>query len=159
MKYLLSIISIFAFTLSYAQVEVKKSSLSTGGGSSSIGSTRLVFAIGEIAMRENTQSNIHLSEGFVGPDIAQFLGVEDYASLEGVQAFPIPVKNILTVNLPNQNRNYTIYLFDLQGKILLSKSVDSNFQLNMSIFPTGVYLLSIIDHKQKLKSIVKIQKE
>ncbi len=159
MKKILIIISLFTLTWVSAQVEVKKSSLSTGGGSNNIGSTRLVFAIGEIAVRENTQSNIHLSEGFVGPDITQFLGVEDYKSLEGVQVFPIPVKNILTVNLPNQNRNYTIYLFDLQGKILWSKSVDSNFQLDMSIFPAGVYLLSIIDHKQKLKSIVKIQKE
>ena len=159
MKYILTIITVFTFTLSIAQVEVRKSSLSTAGGSSTVGTSRLVFAVGEIAVKENTQSNIHLSEGFVGPDIAQFLGVENYANLNGVQAFPIPVKNILNVNVPDQKGDYSIYIFDMQGKILLTKSVTSDFNLNMSVYPTGVYLLSIIDNKQKLKSIIKIQKE
>ncbi len=159
MKKILIIISLFTLTWASAQVEVKKSSLSTGGGSNSVGTARLVFTVGEIAVGENTQSNIHVSEGFVGPDIVQILGVEDYSTLENVQAFPNPVKNILKVNLPNQKGDYDVYLFDLQGKMLLSKSVDSNFQLKMGAIPTGIYLLSIIDNKQKQKSIIKIQKE
>ena len=159
MKKFLIIISIFTFTWASAQVEVRKNSLSTGGGSSNVGTTHLVFTIGEIAVQENTQSSIHVSEGFIGPDIAQLLGIEDYASLEGVHIFPNPVKSTLNVNIPNQEGNYSVYLFDLQGKILMSKSVDSDFQLNMSTYPTAVYLLSIIDNQQKRKSIIKVQKE
>ncbi len=159
MKKILIIISIFTFTWASAQVEVRKSSLSTGGGSSNVGTTHLVFTVGEIAVQEHTQSSVHLSEGFIGPDIAQLLDIEDYASLEGVHVFPNPVKDMLRVDLPDQEGNYSVYLFDLQGKILLSKSVDSDFQLNMSTYPTAVYLLSIIDYRQKRKSIIKVQKE
>jgi len=150
---------LLACSLSYGQVNIKKSSISIGGGSATAGNTTLTFAIGEVAVQENTQGNIHISEGFIGPDILSAVGIEDYTALNGTGIYPNPVDTYLQIELPAK-QNYEIYLFDLNGKQILGSETDGDNQkqLNLSHLPVATYVLIIVDRKNKQRKIIKIQK-
>jgi len=75
MKKLFILILFLLTGFTYGQMQIKKSSISTGGGSASAGTTTVISAIGEVAVQENTQGTVHISEGFIGADIAVVLGV------------------------------------------------------------------------------------
>ncbi len=146
-------------TTGFSQTELRKSSLSTGGGSASSGNLYMVYAIGEIGVQESTSGNILLSEGFVGPDLTALVGIEDYGVLNGLKIYPNPVKDMLQINLL-QTGTYEVHIFDLTGKEILNRNIeDSNeAQYNIANFKTGVYLLVIADRENKLAATVKLQK-
>ncbi len=154
-------ISIFVFCMLlsvYGQTAVKKSSLSTAGGSQTAGNTTVIYAVGEVAVQEQTQGNILVSEGFVGPDFSA-LGIENYSDLTGIEVYPNPVKDIFTVNLP-ANRSYEFYLYDMNGKQIWAKTGDKKKQqFNIDDFQSAVYLLVIVDRNLQKKKIVKLQKK
>ena len=158
MKRILTLIVLLTIGLSYGQIAVKKSSISTGGGSSTVGTTTVISAIGEIAVQEQTQGTIHLSEGFIGPDLVA-LGIEEYTNLQGVSIYPNPVQNDLNIELLDYN-NYELYLFDLNGKQLVNQKIEDNdrYVLDLSGQKTGAYLLIVIDRKHKKRSIQKVIK-
>jgi len=150
--------SILAIGFVYGQIAVKKSCISTSGGSYTNGNTTVTYAVGEVAVQENTQGNIHISEGFIGPDLLVATGIEDYGELYGINAFPNPVKDHLQIELPDE-QNYEISLFDLSGKDLKNIFIEqSEYQLQMSHLPSGMYLLVVIDRINKQAKIIKIQK-
>jgi len=159
MKKILLIVLLLFLNSTIAQVEVKKSSISTSGGSISAGNKQVIFTVGEVNVQEADVGNTHLSEGFVGPDVAQLVGIQDYGTLQGVQIFPNPVKDRVQISLPESN-TYEIHLFNLNGKELMTTQIEDidHAQYNLSRLKTGVYLLVVIDRKNKLSRIIKIQK-
>ena len=54
---------------------------------------------------------------------------------------PNPVKDILTLTLPTDNNE--IRIFDLQGKLLLQQNVGQSAEVNVSMLPTGTYVLMV----------------
>jgi hypothetical protein len=159
MKKIITLLVLLSISFSFGQTTIKKSSLSSGGGVVTQGNTTVLYTVGEIAVQENTVGTVHLSEGFIGPDMAQLLGIQDYTQLEGVSAFPNPVQDHLNVTYSNYN-NYETHLFDLNGKELLKVNVedDTATQLNLSEFKTGMYIMTIIDRTNKKATTIKIQK-
>ncbi len=158
MKKLLIIILALTASFGFSQTTLVKSSISSGGGSTTQGNTYLVYTMGETFVQEANQGSTHLSEGFIGPDLAAILGIEDYTQLEGVRVFPNPVKNFLSIELPEYNK-YEIHLFDMTGKELINTSVDNDqMQYDLSQLRAGIYLLSVIDRENKKSITLKIQK-
>jgi hypothetical protein len=159
MRKLLIILTLLTVTAGFSQVAIRKSSVSTGGGSASGGNLYMVYAIGEIGVQEADAGNLHLSEGFVGPDITQIVGIENYGTLEGLNIFPNPVKTNVNIELP-ETGNYEIYIYDLTGKQLLQNKVEDDYQvqINMSNYKTGVYIMAIVDRTGKKAKTVKLQK-
>jgi hypothetical protein len=158
MKKIVTIIVLLFITLGFGQTTIKKSSISSGGGSATVGNTSVVYTIGEIAVQENTVGSVHLSEGFIGPDIA-VLGIEDYGQLQGVNIYPNPVETDLNISLPEYN-NYELYLYDLNGKQLINTTITDENQtiMDLSVQKTGMYLLIIVDRKNKKNATYKVQK-
>ncbi len=158
MKTLITIIAFLLLVSVYGQTAVKKSSLSTAGGSQTAGNTTVIYAVGEVAVQEQTQGNILVSEGFVGPDFSA-LDIENYSDLTGIEVYPNPVKDIFTVSLP-ANRSYEFYLYDMNGKQIWAKTGDNEQQqFNIARLHPAVYVLAVIDRNNQLKKIVKLQKE
>ncbi len=158
MKTLITIIIFFILVSAAGQTVIKKSSLSTAGDSQTAGNTTVVYAIGEVAIQEQTQGNISVSEGFVGPDLS-VLGIEDYGDLNGIEVYPNPVEDIFTVSL-SANRSYEFYLYDINGKQIWVKNGDKQTQqFNIENLQSAVYLLVIVDRNHQKKKIVKLQKE
>ncbi|MBP5582731.1 MAG: T9SS type A sorting domain-containing protein [Bacteroidales bacterium] len=54
---------------------------------------------------------------------------------------PNPVKDKLTLTLPNAENEINIY--DLQGKLMLQQNVGFSAEINVSMLPTGTYVLVV----------------
>ena len=159
MKKLLLITSLLIVYATTAQVELKKSSISTTGGTATAGNQQVVFTIGEINIQETDVGNTHLSEGFIGPDIAEALGITDYGILSGISIYPNPVTDRFSVNLP-QSGTYEIYLYNLQGKQIFFRQTQRVKEIfDISRLTAAGYMLIIIDRQNKLKKSFKIIKE
>ncbi len=158
MKKFLSLI-IFLLFISVNGQMLKKSSLSSNGGSATTGNLYMVYAIGEIGTNEADQGNLHLSEGFVGPDFTALLGIENYSRLEGVKIFPNPADKFMQVSFP-ETADYEIQIYDLGGKIIWSKSIqnESSITINTSQFRPGTYVIGIINRENKQFAALKFVK-
>ena len=145
--------------ITYGQTQIKKSAVSTGGGSATTGTVTVISAIGEVAVQEQSQGNIHISEGFIGPDIAIALGIQDYGILQGISVFPNPVQDNLSLQMQNTG-NYEIFLYDINGKQLLHKQITAENQAvyNLANYAPATYLLIVIDRKNHLSKQFKIIK-
>jgi hypothetical protein len=141
-----------------AQTSFYKTSLAPDGGSAQNGNTYIIYTTGETFVQETGTSTIHLSEGFIGPDLAVMLGVEDFIPIEGVEIFPNPVKNVLKIRFQNSGQ-YEIRLFDLTGKLIFENNFEGSFlEIDMYQLRPSYYLLSITDRKNKRHSSFKIRK-
>ncbi len=141
-----------------AQVALYKTSLAPSGGSVSNGSVQMIYTAGENFVREADVSSTHLSEGFIGPDLAAIMGVENYAPLEGVHIYPNPVKDYLHIGFDSQ-AHYVVRLYDLSGKLIMEHQTDDrNLQLDLRALPAGLYMLGITAPGQKRFTAVKIRK-
>ena len=158
MKTLLLCMLLFPLGM-FAQLEMRKSSLAPVGGSVVAGNNYMIHAGGELAHRETDQGNMHLSEGFIGPDFSQILGTEDYQTLEGVRVFPNPVDKDLSVKLPHAG-TFELHLFDLNGKEILRQTTRNiTCRIDMHTCVPGMYMLVIVNRKDKTFISIKIQKK
>ena len=159
MKNLLFVAFVLAVFGLQAQTTIQKSSISTSGGTMTSGNQEVIFTVGETNVQETDTGNVHLSEGFIGPDIAEALGISDYGILSGISLYPNPVTDLFSVSLP-QNGNYEIYLYNLQGKqIIYRQSKDIKETFDITYLNAAGYMLIVIDRKNKLTKSFKIIKE
>jgi hypothetical protein len=64
------------------------------------------------------------------------------SSLPAYSIFPNPAKNVVTITLPASALSSVITVFDMNGKIVLCKKLNSNStteQINISSFAAGMY--------------------
>ena len=79
---------------------------------------------------------------------------EDFANKFTI--YPNPAHDIL--NISNQAQfNYNVQITDLTGKSIFNQPVEGNIRIDVSNFPTGMYLVKISDHKNSFvqKLIIK----
>jgi len=159
MKQIITLILLLLVGFTYGQTQIKKSSISSGGGSASAGTITVISAIGEVAVQENTQGTVHLSEGFIGADIAVVLGVQEFQTLQGITILPNPVNDNLNIRM-EKSGIYEIYLYDINGKQLLNQQITEENQAvyDLSGYATATYLLFVIDRENHLSKQIKIIK-
>ena len=159
-KIVLIPILIFLSTLTcFSQVKIKRSSLSPGGGVYTSGNITLVSSVGELKTIEKSNGNIHLSEGFINPNILVALKIEDYDELTGIRIYPNPVKDDLHIEF-SKNDTYELHLFDVTGKEIFVKPENGlRSVINMSGYPAGIYILSVVDRNNKRVKTFKFRKE
>ena len=157
MKNLLIIITFLIVELGFAQLTIKKNTLASGGNTATQGNITLISNIGEVAIQEQSNANILISEGFIAPDIYQILGVENIVELTGIQVYPNPAIDFVKVHFSKQD-NYQVQLFDLNGKLILDFSVDSDIEkiIPLKNLQAGGYLLLVRkDNQSKVYKIIK----
>lgn len=92
-------------------------------------------------------------------DDAEFTGWVSIGeqTLTSFKVFPVPASSELTVQT-EQNGNYIFTLFDVNGKVILSRSFRSKTEINVGELATGNYTYSIHDESGKLLRSEKITK-
>jgi hypothetical protein len=159
MKLSISILILFIATISNCQITIDKSSIDNGGTIASNGDVSIVYTLGETAVMENSNANIHISEGFINPHINIDVGVKDISIMVGISIYPNPAVDIVNIHFPDKE-NYLISVLTNQGK-LLSKLITDNkidASINMKNYIDGVYLIVIksLDHEHyKAFNVVK----
>jgi subtilisin-like proprotein convertase family protein len=107
--------------------------------------------------------NINNSSSAWLPNVVIPITIENNLSLienNGVQAliYPNPTKGKVTVSW-SENLETNIDLFDLQGRIILSKQINaSDTELDINEFSDGIYLISIQNEKVKTTRKVVLKK-
>jgi hypothetical protein len=94
----------------------------------------------------------------VGPDGNLAVGIDEKTIVpEDYVVYPNPVKNMLTIRIPN-SPNTTVKIFDTSGKELLEKNFSVQTTISTANFESGVYLyqLTTADGKTAQGKFVKI---
>lgn len=140
--------------------------MASAGDYLSNGSMSLSFTLGEVAVTTLQATNLILTQGFQQPfeiDIGN--AVEEKPVNWSVKAFPNPVENILKIKFTlEQTDSYTLQVMDITGKKMLVQELDfvttgETYEIDMSEYAPGIYLLNITSKDQKTNQIYKIRKK
>jgi len=77
------------------------------------------------------------------------VGINEKEALNAT-IYPNPARDLLTIENPDA-KDFIIQIFDLSGKIVLVKRINSTSIIDISYIEPGIYLLKIIDEKNNLK--------
>jgi hypothetical protein len=79
--------------------------------------------------------------------------IEDQIGLQKALIYPNPTKGLLRIQLPClAEQEATISVFDLNGKLMIQKTaVESNNEVNLSSYPSGFYIMTILVGKENRK--------
>ena len=123
------------------------------------GQSNIFYSVAPIVKQENQHGNLHLSEGFISPDLLQTLGYEDFdQNLIDVKIYPNPVTNFVYVKSINQ-QSFNIQLIDLNGKTILQFScLKKNCKIDMTKYKRATYYLIISQPKHKRFKYIKLIK-
>lgn len=155
----LKIIQFFCFVLCLAMsmsgVLAQNATVTAGGTATGSGGT-LTFTVGQIADQKVEGGSQYIIEGVQQPYEIQIVGVDNYSniSLEAM-VYPNPTVDMVNLRLVMDNMDFPgeIRVFDLEGKYLFSKKIESeNTEISMSSFAQGVYFVNVYDNGQMLKS-------
>lgn len=142
------------------QLSVVQSEIAAGGGTHTNGDKQMVAATAEVAVGENSQGNLHLSEGFIHSGILVLIGVQDFGQLDHVLLYPNPVTDNLTIEFPVAG-TYEVFLFDMDGRLLSVRQYnDTDLCVwDLSGFPPAVYWVAVTDRERRKAAQFKIMKE
>ena len=160
MKKLTTIIALLLAFTAFSQTAIKKSSIDSGGATASSGDIAIIYTIGEVAVQESTASDIHISEGFISPDILASIGIQDYTSLAGINVFPNPTTDYITISF-SEEANYNISVFDYLGKQIetIDTETTSEQSLDMQSYSSGVYLVLVKNTAKQQYATYKVMKD
>ena len=159
MKTIIIIISALLSINSFAQTEITKSNISSGGGTATSGNTKIIYTVGEFVVQENTQGTVHISEGFINPDMLIATEIKDYTQNNfNVILFPNPAADYTNVRFSDAC-NYQIKLIDIQGKELYEISGSGDLRkIPLQNLSAGEYLLLVKNIKDRKYQVFKLLK-
>ena len=113
------------------------------------------WSIGELITEENAVSGLIVYQGFNSPDVKTPNGLSD-VTMSAIVAYPNPVIDKLFIKKA-ESGSFTYTLTDLVGRVLLTKTVDSDQEIDLSHYDAGQYILQLFTN-QFSKSTILIKK-
>jgi hypothetical protein len=83
------------------------------------------------------------------------IGLQNKITTKELIMYPNPTKIKLIINLqqPTNPQNSTIYIYDLQGQLLMQQRLQQQqTELNISQFAKGIYVVKVNNDKESLVS-------
>ncbi len=160
-KNIISIILLLIATNLLAQTAITRSAISSVGYTNTIGNAKLLCTVGELVVRENTQGTVHISEGFINPELAEITGVSDYtADAINISIYPNPASDFVNIIFSNPNY-YEIVLYSMQGEIIKTYIINNNIfkQIPLNKLTNGEYLLIVKNKTEKTYKTFKLIKQ
>lgn len=155
MKRLTITISVLAFSFS---VKAQQAVVSIGGVDSASGGS-LSYTIGQVVYESNTTSNGQVSEGVQQPyEIYDVTGVRDVVEMKGVELYPNPARDNLTIEIDQNTASYTVVGMNgnsLRESVQLNKGKNN---IDLSGFAQGVYFVKVQSTDQSEMKIFKVIK-
>lgn len=158
MKIQVIIILLIVQLSAFCQLNIDKSSIDSGGASVKTGNISIIYTLGEVARQEVTKNSIHLSEGFLSPELSVKVSIEGFDLIDAATVFPNPTADFITIGFSKVD-NYSIFIFDNSGQLIQkSKYLSKEISIDMSNYNSGFYqvLIKTKDNKQyKAYKIIK----
>jgi len=80
------------------------------------------------------------------------LATDDFENVNDISIYPNPAKNVVHVKIPSNENKLTITFFDVLGKQILQRSINSTYnQIDVSSLSKGIYIVNA-KSKNKAKS-------
>jgi hypothetical protein len=148
--------------------DLDPSVLASEGGIDSNDDISLEWTLGEIAVATLYTNSTMITEGFHQPsltvsDYYETTNIElSHQSTAKIKVVPNPVRSIVNIQMEfSEESALNISLFDLAGIQLLEKlnqSPTDSFELNLSGFPAGIYLLRFSNQQGRVIRTFKLSK-
>jgi hypothetical protein len=81
--------------------------------------------------------------------ISNNVGINDIKN-SNVKIYPNPTNNIFNIEGLNKNENNTIQIFDVQGKLVITKTITEKGTIDLSELNKGVYVIKIGEVAQRI---------
>ena len=78
------------------------------------------------------------------------LGILDNYQSNTLLVYPNPTNNIINIEGLTKNENNTIQIFDVQGKLVITKTITEKGTINLSELNKGVYVIKIGELAQRI---------
>ena len=115
---------------------------------------QLVWSIGETVTETFSANNQMLTEGFHQSNYI-ISAINQMSDLEfEINLFPNPTTNLIQLKIQNDKlENLHFVISDLSGKMILSENlIIVNQQINLTKYLSGIYILSVYNQNQLLKT-------
>jgi hypothetical protein len=155
MKHFLLII---LFSISGYSQSISKQIIGSAGKTETNSNHKMTYTVGETVIGVMTAGGSQLGNGYYPGLDLQVLSVEDNTLDVQIKVYPNPTSKSLYVYHPDLN-SFTIYLVDLNGKLLYQGNINKEEPLDISNYTVGMYLLTIENNETKQKNIYKIIKK
>ena len=157
MKKLIYIFILFTFGAN-AQ-SISNQVISSYGLSAVNGSAQTDVTIGEPVTATVSDGNNTLTQGFHQTNLV-ITTIKENETTNNYQFYPNPVNEALNFSYNNTtNEPVTLYLFDVNGKLLWSKqNITDNEQINFNDKTKGTYLIKVTDNKNNEIKTIKVVK-
>ncbi len=120
--------------------------VATAGNHFSNGTTQLSWTLGEVMINTYSSSGNMLTQGFHQTQLT-VTDIEESNQLSfDVNVYPNPTTEILNISIEGKHGELTTTIYDIRGKMVLSKAIRSNemlFKLNLQLLAMGQYVLRI----------------
>jgi len=135
----------------YAQESIPASG---GSGSGSGGS--MSYTVGQAVYTTNTGSNGSVAQGVQQPfEISVVNGIKETKGISlQCSVYPNPTTDVLTLKVENYEIQHLTYkLFDITGKLLKNKNVESNeTSIEMKNLAPSSYFLKVFENQKEVKT-------
>jgi len=144
------------FSISMGAQNLQRSSLGSSGSSTEITSSDNTYYISQSVGQNSVTGTLingenAIRQGYQQPPIRVEIISEDSSGLEAF-IFPNPVETYVTIQFSEVLKTViNIVVYDITGKVILeNKEAPTNsFNVDMSSYSSGVYLLNITSGKRK----------
>ena len=147
-------IILFAVLLLITAVNVAAQEvISANGGTATAAGTQVSWTIGEPIITTVSDANNTLTQGFHQSKLTvtaindiQVLGVE-------IKVYPNPTSDFVIVHFSKVMEKPTYFLFDLSGRIIEQKNIEStDVKIDMTSYAGGSYILKVNSGQQPLQT-------
>jgi len=152
MKHKKTIFSVAFLLLGLGGLHAQESPTATGGEATGVGGSAS-YSIGQVVYTTNTGSNGSVEQGVQQPyEISATVGINESSISLEMSVYPNPTTNYLTLKV-EITENLSYHLFDMQGKVIVSKKItDNTTTVVMESLPTSTYLLKVTDSNKTVKT-------
>ncbi|MCD9853725.1 T9SS type A sorting domain-containing protein [Epilithonimonas sp. JDS] len=148
-------IMIVPLGLMKAQTAVLATGTTAAGAAGSV-----AYSVGQVAYSQKG-ANLEVTEGVQQPYEITTLDVDDESIMEkNILLYPNPVRDFLNVDFGKENFHNSRYsLFDPQGKLIKTGNLtQKKTELDMTRFPSSVYIIQIFQDNKNIKTFKIIKK-
>jgi hypothetical protein len=141
------------FGLSLSPVFAQESANASGGDALGSGGT-VAYSIGQPVYTYASGTNGNTNQGVQQPYEIYSVGIDEDISTISLNTYPNPTSDYLTLELLDySNEKMEYQLVDLEGKLILSKSINNvRTQIDLRAYSKGIYLINVIKELKEIKT-------
>ncbi|OFY82304.1 MAG: hypothetical protein A3F72_21770 [Bacteroidetes bacterium RIFCSPLOWO2_12_FULL_35_15] len=152
-KIKLSVLLLLGIELTGMQAQ---EAIPASGGNASGSGGSVSYSVGQVVYTTNTETNGSVAQGVQQPyEILIVTGLEEAEGINLVcSAYPNPATDFVKLKIENyKTENLTYQLYDISGKLLKNKKVESNEMIiSLENLVHAAYFLKITDNNKEIKT-------